>query len=124
MILKLAALAALVAVLASPALAGGQLPDGTYDCMLDNGYLAGSMEIAGNSYKGPAFDGKYDGAYPFETGPGGGLFLKGPVGGYTDPGFQFIGALIAQEGDHLSIELHVKQDGSDNIHSVLCSPRA
>lgn len=78
MILKLAVLAALAAAIASPALAGGMLPDGTYDCMLDNGYLAGSMEIVGNSYKGPAFDGKYEGAYPFETGPQGGLFLKGP----------------------------------------------
>ena len=117
-------LAMLLGAVAAPAFAAGNLPDGTYDCMLDNGYIAGSMEIDGNMYKGPAFDGAYQGAYPFEAGADGTLVFKGPVGGYTDPGYTLVGALVVKEGDHLSIELHVKQDSSDNVHFVLCSPRS
>jgi hypothetical protein len=50
--------------LASPALAGGALPDGTYECTMDL-YIAGDMEIVGSTSKGPAFDRKYDGG-PYE----------------------------------------------------------
>lgn len=121
--MKLLFAAAMVAALATPSVASGLLPDGTYDCTLDNGYLAGSIEIDGATYKGPAFDGKYKGAWPFETDANYGLFLKGPVGGYTDPGFQFIGALIVKDGDTPAIELHVKQDGSDSVHFVVCTLR-
>jgi hypothetical protein len=120
--LKIIVLAAALAAIASPCLAAGTLPDGTYDCMLGD-YIAGSMEIDGNMYKGPAFDGEYDGAYPFDVDDRGGIAFHGPVGGYTDPGYQLVGALAVDEGDHVSIELHVRQDGSDNVHFVLCSPR-
>jgi hypothetical protein len=121
--MKIVVLAGLLALCATPALAAGKLPDGTYDCTLDNGYIAGSIEIDGMTYKGPAFDGNYEGAYPFEVGDDYGLFLKGPVGGYTDPGYQFIGALVVKNGDEPAIELHVKQDGSDNVHFVTCTLR-
>ena len=121
--MKIVVLAGLVALCATPVFAAGKLPDGTYDCTLDNGYIAGSIEIDGATYKGPAFDGNYEGAYPFAVGDDYGLFLKGPVGGYTDPGYQFIGALVVKNGDEPAIELHVKQDGSDNVHFVTCTLR-
>lgn len=120
--MKTIVLAAVLAALALPAYAAGELPDGTYDCMMGE-YIAGSMEIDGNMYKGPAFDGNYEGAYPFQIGANHGLFLKGPVGGYTDPGYQLVGALVVEDGNQPAIELHVKQDGSDNIHFVLCTLR-
>ena len=121
--MKIVVLAGLLVLCATPAFAAGGLPDGTYDCTLDNGYITGSIEIDGMTYKGPAFDGNYEGAYPFEVGDKGGLFLKGPVGGYTDPGYQFIGALIVDNDGEPAIELHVKQDASDNIHFVTCTLR-
>src|SRR3569623_3204410 len=76
--MKIVVLAGLEALCATPVFAAGKLPDGTYDCTLDNGYIAGSIEIDGATYKGPAFDGNYEGAYPFEVGDDYGLFLKGP----------------------------------------------
>ena len=55
-----------LALLATAAFAHPEAPDGTYVCMMEQ-YLAGDIEVAGNTYKGPAFDGRYEGTYDFEV---------------------------------------------------------
>ncbi len=121
--LKSVLVAAALAALASPAFAV-ELPDGTYDCVLDGRYGGGSMEIVGRTYKGPAFDGKYEGAYDLELdAANGNITFLGPVGGYTEEGFQLIGGMVVDVGNGTpGIQLEVRQDGSDNIHFVVCSP--
>ena len=108
---------------ASPALAGGALPGGTYECTMDN-YIAGDMEIVGSTYKGPAFDRKYDGGpYEFAVDASNNIIWHGPVGGYTEPGFQLIGTrLTKSDAGTIGFQMEIRQDGSDNIHFVTCTP--
>ena len=98
MILKVVSVTALLALFASPALASGQLPDGTYQCMMDE-HLQGEMIIAGNTYQGPAYDGQYDGTFPF-TIVDNNIDLQGTKGIYEDPTIQFIGALLVIAAHH------------------------
>lgn len=117
--------AAALALIATPAFAAISLPDGTYDCTMD-GYISGSFEIVGSTYKGPAFDGNYEGTYDMVVDPDtGNITFKGPVGGYTEPGFQLIGGMVVDIDGHGTpgIQLEVRQDGSENIHFVQCGPR-
>ena len=120
---SIVALALFCLALASPALAGGALPDGTYECTMDL-YIAGDMEIVGNTYRGPAFDRKYEGGpYAFEIDASNNIVWHGPVGGYTEPGFQLIGTrLTKSDAGTIGFQMEVRQDGSDNIHFVTCSP--
>lgn len=108
---------------ASPALAGGALPDGTYECTMD-AYIAGDMEIVGSTYRGPAFDRNYEsGPYEFTVDASSNIIWRGPVGGYTEPGFQLIGTrLTKDDAGNIGFQMEVRQDGSDNIHFVTCSP--
>ena len=120
MTLKIVAVAALLALLASPALASGQLPDGTYQCTMDE-HLQGEMIIAGKTYQGPAYDGQYDGTFPF-TIVDNNIDLQGTKGIYEDPTIQFIGALLVDDGKgHPAIEYHVKLQGSDTVHIGACT---
>jgi hypothetical protein len=118
-------LALVLALLTTPAFASGLLPDGTYECMMDS-YIAGNMEIAGTTYQGPAFDGAYEGTYEFEIDPPtGNITWHGPVGGYTQPGIQLIGSMLVDVGNGVpGIQMQVRNDGSDNIHFVVCTPSA
>ena len=119
----IAVLALLSFASATSALAGGALPDGTYECTM-NSYIAGDMEIVGNTYRGPAFDRNYEGGpYEFDVDSSTNIIWHGPVGGYTDPGFQLIGTrLTKDDGGNIGFQMEVRQDGSDNIHFVTCSP--
>lgn len=121
---RVLAAAAMLFALTTPALAI-ELPDGTYECLLDGRYGAGDMEIAGRTYRGPAFDRNYTGSYEFELDESNGnITFLGPVGGYTEPGFQLIGGLVVavDATGTAGIQLQVRQDGGDNIHFVVCSP--
>ena len=112
------------ALLATPAFAAGELPDGTYDCAMDDGIGNGSMVIAGNTYQGPNYDDQYDGTYTFEVSPDGNIDFQGPVGMYSDPSMQFVGGLVIYPDKKTpAIELHVKLKGSDTVHFVQCDIR-
>ncbi len=118
--MKFIVTAAAFALLATPALAGGAIPDGTYQCAMD-GYLQGEMVIQGNTYMGPNYDGQYDGRYTFSVS-GRNLHFNGPIGIYSDPSMQFLGALLADDGNGgVGIELHIKLADSDNIHQAYCT---
>ena len=109
--------------LSLPAHASGALPDGTYECTMDE-YIAGDMEIVGNTYRGPAFDRKYEGGpYEFAVDVSTNITWRGPVGGYTETGFQLIGTrLTKSDAGTIGFQMEVRQDGSDNIHFVTCTP--
>ena len=113
------AMAALV-LFATPALAGGQIPDGTYQCYMD-GYLNGEMVISDNTYKGPNYDGKYDGTFTFAVGGDNGITFNGPIGLYSDPSLQFLGGRLVESAGKPAIELHVKSVDSANVHIAVCS---
>jgi hypothetical protein len=110
-----------LALLATAAFAHPKLPDGTYVCMMEQ-YLAGDIEVAGNTYKGPAFDGRYEGTYDFEVDDFDNIHWGGPVGGYTEPGYTLIAPRVVSrdDDDNPGIEMSVKQDPSQFIHFVQC----
>ena len=119
MIMKLVLTAALIA-LATPAFAAGDIPDGKYDCTMD-GYSNGTIVIAGNTYKGPDYDGDNSGTYTFDVQGGGNINFRGPVGMYADPGTEeVLGLVIYPDNKTPAIELHVKTKGSDTIHIAQC----
>lgn len=72
---------------ATPALAAGDL-DGRYTCYIGGMTMnLGTIELMGESYRGPAFDDNWEGTYPFSSdgkvitwgGPLGGISLAGTV---------------------------------------------
>jgi len=113
--------ASLLFAFVSPALAAGGLPDGTYDCYMD-GYGNGSIVIKGDTYQGPAYDGQYDGVFKYDVASGGNITWHGTLGLYGDPGIEHIGSLVVRgDRDLPAIEIHVRLQGSDNIHIAVCN---
>lgn len=70
---------------ASPSAAAPLLADGIYYCSISNMHL-GDIEIAGNSYRGPAFDKNWEGTYTFEETSEGTINWHGPLGGISAAG--------------------------------------
>jgi hypothetical protein len=119
MIIKLALAVLAFAVLASPALAAGELPDGTYACQVDDGIGNGEMVIKGNTYQGPNYDGQYDGAHTFKIDSDN-ITWNGPLGLYSD-GFDIIGSEVVNgDGNKPAIAIHFRQKGSDVVHVTYC----
>lgn len=120
MILKFFMAAAAFTLLATPALAAGAIPDGTYQCMMD-GLMNGEMVIAGDTYMGPNYDGQYDGKFEFAVSANN-ITWNGPIGIYSDPGMEHIGSMVVKEDDgDPAIEIHVKLKDSDNVHVAVCT---
>jgi len=114
--------AAALSLFSVPAFAAGALPDGTYECLFDV-YIAGEMEIVGNTYKGPAFNGQYEGTYEYSIEDQT-IFWNGPVGGYTEDGFEVLGTIIVKDGNgKLGFQMQVRQDGG-SPNAVVCMPKA
>lgn len=118
--MKFFLVAPVVALLATPALAGGVIPDGTYQCMMD-GLMNGEMVIAGDTYMGPNYDGQYDGKFNFAV-VANNITWGGPIGIYSDPSMEHIGSMVVKEDDgDPAIEIHVKLKDSDNLHIAVCT---
>jgi len=117
--MKLALAALGLTLLATPAVASGDLPDGTYQCVVDDGIMNGEMVIKGNTYQGPNYDGQYDGTYTFKVASDN-ITWNGPLGLYSD-GFDIIGSEVVNGNDNKpAIAIHYRRKGSDVIHNTYC----
>ncbi len=98
---QLAGLAALLIplVVASGAEASS-IPSNTYVCMsLESMTLVsyGDIEISGDSYRGPAFDGDFGPSYGYDLREDGHVTWQGPLGGLTSDG-NTVTATIFEDG--------------------------
>jgi hypothetical protein len=117
--LKIAVLAVLLAGVVSPAIAGGAIPDGTYQCQMD-GHLNGEIVILGATYKGPNYDGEFDGTYNFAVSADN-ITWVGPLGLYNDPTMQHLGSMVVKDDNgRPAIQIHIKLQDSDNVHIADC----
>lgn len=106
-------------LLSTPAFASGALPDGTYQCVADDGIMNGEMVISGNTYKGPNYDGHYDGTFTFKVASDN-ITWGGPLGLYSD-GFDILGSSVVNGDDNKpAIAIHFRQNGSDIVHVTYC----
>jgi len=118
--LGLSAAAALAAALASVPAFAAELKDGTYQCTLGS-VLLGTIEIAGNTYKGPAYGGKYDGTYEFAVAADGTIDWKGPLGGLDSGGNKVVASLLRDTGGGRIGFDFTLQLPSGNFSTVNCS---
>ena len=87
------------AMAAAPASAKS-IDEGTYTCMYyigDTLLSMGDIEITGDSYRGPAYDGKYGPSYDYELTDDGYIVWRGPLGGLTSDGNQ-VGTSTFEDG--------------------------
>lgn len=106
--LAAAALAALVAV---PA--GAEDLGGRYGCWISNMNL-GTIEIAGNIYRGPAFDDQWEGDHPFQT-DGQVITWGGPLGGITAAG-EVVSTVLTKQG----FDITIQNSSSGNFQTISC----
>lgn len=114
-------LAFIIAIaLLSPA-AAAELADGRYRCVISS-YHLGDIEIDGSVYRGPAFDGKFEGDYPFELTEGGTINWGGPLGGISLAG-KVVSTVITDAGnDRAGFDITLQNTDSGNFQTVSCFP--
>jgi hypothetical protein len=115
---------ALAVLISSPALAAA-LPDDTHSCNLYSGGMLmnlGSIEITGNSYRGPAYDGNYEGQYSYELTDGGTVNWGGPMGGFEGDGQKIVATVVTDAGSgQTGFDITIQMP-SGNFTTVSCVP--
>lgn len=109
-----------VCMLAGPA-AAGPLADGNYYCGLSQFHL-GNMEISSSTYRGPAFDGNFEGDYPFEVTEGGTINWGGPLGGITADGNTVVSTVLKDAGGGETGYDITIQNARGNFQTISCWP--
>lgn len=99
------------------AFAGGKVPDGEYDCMSEMGALMGTIRIDGDTFAGPAYDGHYEGSYPF-TATDSTINWGGPLGGFDTGGNQVSSTVLRDYG----FDVIVHTSGG-NFERISCDRR-
>ena len=121
---RLIAAFAFAALFSTPTFAAA-LPDGTYTCNLYSGGMLmnlGSIEIAGNSYRGPAYDGNYEGQHPYELTDGGTVNWGGPMGGFEGDGQTIVATVQTDAGSgQTGFDITIQMP-SGNFTTVSCVP--
>lgn len=116
----MAAVATVLPVLAAvPASAAAyEMPDGDYRCSIGS-FVLGVIKLENGSYQGPAHDGNYEGAYPFEVTESGTIDWGGPLGGMSSGGNKVLGTVIVRDGDALAFDITL-QNSRGNFQTVSC----
>jgi hypothetical protein len=118
---RAAAAASICMLLGSSFAAGAELPDGVYYCSISMMHL-GDIEISGDSYRGPAFDGKYTAEYPFEVTDAGTINWGGPLGGISSDGNTVVSTTLKNAGGgKIGFDI-VIQNSRGNFQTVSCAP--
>lgn len=116
-------LAACVASLATTVfpLSAASLSDGTFRCVISS-YHLGDIQIEGAVYRGPAFDGNFEGDYPFEVTDGGTINWGGPLGGISSDGNTVIGTVLGDAGGgKFGFDITI-QNERGNFQTITCYP--
>jgi hypothetical protein len=114
----------LIAVLATGivgAASAADLPNDVYHCTLSTFYL-GAIEIEGSVYRGPAFDGNYDGDYPFQLTSDGVIIWGGPLGGVDSDGNVVVSTTLKDAGGgRFGFDIIIQNDRG-NFQTISCGP--
>jgi hypothetical protein len=118
--------AILAAALFASAAEAAELPDGTYSCELYSGGMImhlGEIEIAGNRYRGPAYDGAFEGSYDFEVTDAGTINWGGPLGGFDLDGQTVVSTVLTDAGgNRTGFDVTIQLE-SGNFSTVSCYPQ-
>jgi hypothetical protein len=96
------------------------LPSGTYDCYLSSGLRPGKIEIHGNTYRGPAQEGKFQGSYPFEVSEGGTIRWGGPLGSLSSGGNTVVSSTLSDpNGKFVGFDIVVRT-ASGTFQTAAC----
>jgi hypothetical protein len=118
--LKIILASAAIGLAAAPAFAAN-LPNGTYVCMLGDANL-GSIEIADSIYRGPAYDGHYEGDYAYEVTDQGTINWGGPLGGISSDGNQVASTVVTDiGGGRYGFDITIQNSGG-NFQTISCQP--
>jgi hypothetical protein len=99
-----------------------ELADGLYDCTIGSAFL-GTIRIAGGTFSGPAFDGQFEGDYPFDASDGRTINWGGPLGGITDEG-DIVSTVLTDAGhDRTGFDITIQNKSSGNYQTISCSPQ-
>lgn len=91
------------------------LENGTYRCIIDAFSMhLGDIEIDGSTYRGPAYDGAYEGDYRFSLSPEGAITWNGPLGGISASG-----TIVSSTVNDLGFDIIFKND-SGSFQTVSC----
>jgi hypothetical protein len=118
----LAAAASLAIISISLPAHAATLADGTYRCELYSGTMImhlGVIEISGDSYQGPAFDGNYEGVYPFEVTASNTINWGGPMGGFDTGGNKVVSTVLTRNGSDIAFDVMVQLE-SGNFSTISC----
>ena len=96
------------------------LADGAYVCTLSS-YMIGVIEVDGNVYRGPAFDGNYEGDYAFEVVDNV-ILWGGPLGGLSSGGNRIVSTVLKNAGGgRVGFDITI-QNERGNFQTISCSP--
>lgn len=98
-----------------------QLADGLYDCTIGTAFL-GSIRIEGDQFSGPAYDGKFEGSYPFDASDGQTINWGGPLGGITEAG-KVVSTVITDVGNGKTGFDITIQNPRGNFQTINCAPQ-
>lgn len=100
--------------------AAADIEDGSFTCYLGNMVL-GQIELDAGMFRGPAFDGKFEGAYPFEVTASGTINWGGPLGGLSSGGNTVVSTVLKKAGDQVGFDITI-QNSRGNFQTISCEP--
>ncbi|CAG0966341.1 MAG: hypothetical protein F9K19_04740 [Rhizobiaceae bacterium] len=100
--------------------AAADLKDGSFTCYLGSMVL-GQIELEAGMFRGPAFDGNFEGDYPFEVTASGTVNWGGPLGGLSSDGNTVVSTVLKKAGDRIGFDITV-QNARGNFQTISCYP--
>lgn len=105
--------------------AAGGLPDGLYDCSMFTGtYLMGfgSIEISGNRFRGPGYDGKYENSWEgYTLSPDDVILWDGPLQGLDSGGSKVVSSIWEQDAPEKPYYINLTvQTPAGNYNTITC----
>lgn len=98
-----------------------ELADGVYGCTLSEFYM-GDILIEDGLFRGPAFDGNFEEAYPIEVTDAGTINWGGPLGGLSSDGNTVVSTVLKNALDSkIGFDITI-QNWRGNFQTISCSP--
>jgi len=100
--------------------AAASLEDGSFTCYLGSMVLS-QIELDAGMFRGPAFDGNFEGDYTFEVTGAGTIDWGGPLGGLSSDGNTVVSTVLKKAGDRIGFDITI-QNARGNFQTISCYP--
>jgi hypothetical protein len=100
--------------------AAADLKDGSFTCTLGS-MILGQIELEAGMFRGPAFDGEFEGDYPFEVTASGTINWGGPLGGLSSDGNTVVSTVLKKAGDRIGFDITIR-NARGNFQTISCYP--